>query len=44
MGGDNEELQSNLISDKVEKLVSEIIINDDDNIVDIDRTIVVDID
>ena len=33
-----------MISDKIEKLVSEIIINNDNDIVDIDRTIIVDID
>ena len=41
--GDSEELQSNLTPEEVEKLASVIPIDDEDNIVDIDETIVVDI-
>lgn len=43
-GGDNKELQSNLTSDEVEKLVSEIVIDNEEDRVDIDSTIKVDVD
>jgi hypothetical protein len=38
----NEELQSNLTPEEVEKLASEIPVDDDDNVVNMDETIVVD--
>ena len=42
-GLDSEELQSNLTLEEVEKLASVIPIDDEDDVVDIDETIVVDI-
>jgi hypothetical protein len=42
-GGDSEELQSNLTPEEVEKLSSAIPIDDEDDIVDMDETIVVDV-
>lgn len=41
-GSETEELQSNLTVEEVEKLASKFIIDDDDNTVDMDETIVVD--
>ena len=40
--GEGDELQSNLTLEEVEKLASEIPIDDDD-VVDMDRTIIVDV-
>jgi hypothetical protein len=41
--GEGEELQSNLTLEEVEKLASEVLIGDDDDIVDLEETIVVDV-
>jgi hypothetical protein len=41
--GEGEELQSNLTLEEVEKLASEVLIGDDDEIVDLEETIVVDV-
>ena len=42
--GEGDELQSNLTLEEVEKLASEITVDDDDNdVVDMDETIVVDV-
>jgi hypothetical protein len=41
--GGIEELQSNLTTEEVEKLASEIHVDDDDDVVDMDGTIIVDI-
>ena len=41
--GEGDELQSNLTPEEVEKLASEAPIGDDDNIVDLQETIIVDI-
>ena len=41
--GDSEELQSNLTPEEVEKLASAIPIDDEDDVVDMDETIVVDV-
>jgi hypothetical protein len=40
---EGEELQSNLTLEEVEKLASEVPISDDDEIVDLEETIVVDV-
>jgi hypothetical protein len=40
-GGD--ELQSNLTPEEVEILVSKIVVDDDDDVVDVDGTIIVDV-
>ena len=40
--GEGEELQSNLTLEEVEKLASKVPIGDDDDVVDIDGTIIVD--
>jgi hypothetical protein len=41
--GEGEELQSNLTLEEVEKLASEVLIGDDDDIDDLEETIVVDV-
>jgi hypothetical protein len=41
--GEGEELQSNLTLEEVEKLASEVLIGDDDDVVDLEETIVVDV-
>src|SRR6202165_406675 len=42
-GGDIEELQSNLTLEEVEKLAAEMPVDDEDNVIDMDDTIIVDI-
>jgi len=41
--GEGDKLESNLTPEEVEKLASEIIVDDDDDVLDMDGTIIVDV-